>query len=56
MQTNPAPADSAFSSGNKTASSFVVVTYQTIPLVPIPGVLPGQITFSRTAEMRIIQE
>jgi Flp pilus assembly protein TadG len=33
----------------------VSVTYQTIPLVPIPG-LTGQVTLTRIAEMRIIQQ
>ena len=27
----------------------VVVTYQTAPLIPIPGLLPGQLTITRTA-------
>jgi len=54
--TSTTPADYGFASGNRAASSLVQVTYQSIPLIPIPGVLPGQITFNRTAEMRIIQE
>lgn len=32
-----------------------VVTYQTIPLLPIPGLQRGQITLTRTAILRIIQ-
>jgi Flp pilus assembly protein TadG len=31
------------------------VTYQTIPLIPIPGLLTGQLTLTRTAEMRILE-
>ncbi|MEQ1885489.1 MAG: TadE family protein [Bryobacteraceae bacterium] len=34
------------------ACSQVTVTYQTIQLFPIPGVLPGKITLSRVASMR----
>ena len=30
----------------------VTVTYQTVPLIPIPGLLPGRLTISRTAEVR----
>jgi Flp pilus assembly protein TadG len=33
----------------------VSVTYQSVPMVPIPGVLTGQLTLTRIAEMRIIQ-
>jgi Flp pilus assembly protein TadG len=31
------------------------VTYQTIPLLPIPGVLMGRMTLTRTAEMRLME-
>ena len=34
-------------------ASQVVVTYQTVQLVPIPGLLPGRITVSRTSQMRL---
>lgn len=34
-------------------ASQVVVTYQTVQLVPIPGLLSGRYTFSRTAQMRL---
>lgn len=41
---------------NASSTSVVAqVTYQTLPMVPIPGVLMGQMTLSRTAEMRVIQ-
>ena len=33
-------------------SQFATVTYQTIPLVPIPGILTGQMTLTRGAEVR----
>jgi Flp pilus assembly protein TadG len=33
-------------------SSQITVTYVTVPLVPIPGILPGQFTFTQTAEVR----
>jgi Flp pilus assembly protein TadG len=36
----------------KAQSEFAVVTYQTIPFVPIPGMLTGQLTISRGAEVR----
>jgi Flp pilus assembly protein TadG len=47
--------------GSATASAAVpfcvqsAVTYQTIPMLPIPGVLMGRMTLTRTAEMRILQ-
>jgi len=38
------------------ASSQVSVQYQSIPLVPIPGILTGQMTITRIMESRIIAE
>jgi hypothetical protein len=38
------------------ASSKVSVQYQSIPLVPIPGILTGRLTMTRVAEARIINE
>ena len=38
------------------ASSQVSVQYQSIPLVPIPGLLTGRLTITRIMEMRIIAE
>jgi len=38
------------------ASSQVSVQYQSIPLVPIPGILTGRLTITRIMEMRIIAE
>jgi Flp pilus assembly protein TadG len=34
-------------------ASQVVVQYQTVQLVPIPGLLPGRLTFNRTSQMRL---
>jgi uncharacterized membrane protein len=51
--TTPPCADCAL---DATATSVrVTVTYQSIPLVPIPGVLMGQLTLSRSAEARILK-
>ena len=51
--------DSALPSGLLYAGTpFCVqssVTYQTIPLLPIPGVLTGRMTLTRTSQMRIMQ-
>jgi Flp pilus assembly protein TadG len=37
------------------ASSFATVTYLSLPMIPIPGLLMGQLTMTRTAEVRIGQ-
>jgi hypothetical protein len=37
-------------------SSLASVTYQTVPLFPIPGVLTGQLTLTRVAEVRNITQ
>lgn len=51
--SNPQCADCLL---DPTAASVVAkVTYDTIPLIPIPGILPGKMTLVRTAEARIIQ-
>ena len=34
-------------------ASQVTVSYQTVPLIPIPGLLPGQITITRTVVMAV---
>jgi len=44
--SNPPSADRA-------PASRVTVTYQTVPLIPIPGLLPGRLTITHSAEMRI---
>jgi Flp pilus assembly protein TadG len=50
--TSPTCADCV--ADNTAASSQVTVTYRSIPLVPIPGVLTGRMNLTRIAEMRII--
>jgi hypothetical protein len=37
------------------SSVQVAVTYRSLPMIPIPGILMGQMTLTRIAEMRIIQ-
>ena len=52
---NPPPAscaDCAFD--NTAASSEVCVTYRSDNYIPIPGVMAGQLTLTRVAEMRIL--
>ena len=34
-------------------ASRVSVTYQTIPMIPIPGIMTGQLALTRNVEMRI---
>ncbi|MEQ1885492.1 MAG: TadE family protein [Bryobacteraceae bacterium] len=34
------------------ACTQVTVSYQTVPLIPIPGVLPGRLTITRVVRMR----
>ena len=41
---------------SKAASSQVIVTYTSVPVVPIPGIFPNRYTLTRIAEARIIQE
>ena len=48
-----APGCADCASDNTAASSQVTVTYQSIPLVPIPGILMGRMNLTRIAEMRI---
>jgi Flp pilus assembly protein TadG len=36
-----------------TAASLVSVTYQSVPLIPIPGLLKGQFTWTRSVTMRL---
>ena len=40
---------------NQATSIKAVVTYMSVPLVPIPGILTGQLTLTRIAEARIVQ-
>lgn len=50
-------ADCAGSPATGTSASSVqaVVTYQSIPLVPIPGILTKQLQLTRIAESRVIE-
>jgi Flp pilus assembly protein TadG len=54
--TNPTCADCDGTGANVTAaaSSEVTVTYQSVLLIPIPGLLTGQLNLTRKAEMRIL--
>jgi hypothetical protein len=36
-----------------TAASSASVTYQSIPMIPIPGLLDGNLTLTRTVEMKV---
>jgi Flp pilus assembly protein TadG len=38
-----------------TSCEQVAVTYTTIPMIPIPGILTGKLTITRTAVARILQ-
>ena len=51
--TTPACADCSLDASATSAQASV--TYQTVPLIPIPGVLTGRMTLTRVAEMRVIQ-
>jgi Flp pilus assembly protein TadG len=52
--SQPACADCGQNAAATSEKAFV--TYQTIPLVPIPGILKGQVTLTRVAEMRAITQ
>lgn len=39
--------------GGGDVSSRVTVMYLTVPLIPIPGILPRQMTLTRSAEVRV---
>jgi hypothetical protein len=38
------------------AAAQVSVTYQTILMIPIPGLLSGQVFLTRTAQMRVVNQ
>ncbi len=42
-----------FTDGDGQQASRVEVAYQNIGLIPIPGLLPGQVTIRRTAEFKV---
>ncbi len=48
-----APGCADCGADNTAASTQVTVTYQSIPLIPIPGILTGRLNLTRIAEMRI---
>ena len=50
--TTPPCADCGLDSA--ATSILASVTYRTVPFAPIPGVLSGQVTMKRTAEVRVI--
>lgn len=50
--TNPACADCGVTA---TATSVqAIVTYESVPMIPIPGILTGKLRLARTAEARVI--
>ena len=52
--TTPKCADCDNAVTPSARSVRALVTYQTLPMVPIPGVLTGQLTLTRDAEARIL--
>ena len=53
--TKCADCDGSPATGTNPSSIQAVVTYQTVPLVPIPGILMGQMRLTRIAEARVLQ-
>ena len=54
--TSPLCADCAVGLATAGASSQVAVTYQTAPMVSIPGIITNQLTLTRVVEARIVAE
>jgi Flp pilus assembly protein TadG len=52
--TCTAPGCADCTSDPAAASSEVTVTYQSVPMAPIPGILMGQMNLTRKVEMRIV--
>ncbi len=51
---NPVTVSAQSDTGSDgTSASKVSVTYQSLPLVPIPGLLQGSYTWTRTVKMRL---
>ncbi len=46
---------STFTDAENHPGIAIEVSYQPIPLIPIPGVLPSQLTITRTVEMPVFQ-
>jgi hypothetical protein len=42
--------------GTITPRTRVAVTYQTVPLIPIPGALTGRMTITRTVAARVTED
>jgi Flp pilus assembly protein TadG len=53
--TTPKAADCTASPLVPPSSTQVAVTYQSVPMIPIPGVLMSRLTLTRIAEIRISQ-
>ena len=51
--TNPIVTAISLPGPDAAAASQVSVTYQTMRMIPIPGLLSGQFTITRTAKMRL---
>jgi Flp pilus assembly protein TadG len=51
--TNPIVTAVSITGPDAAAASQVTVTYQTMRMIPIPGLLSGQFTITRTAKMRL---
>jgi Flp pilus assembly protein TadG len=51
--SNPVVTAAAVTGPDNKPATRVTVTYQTVSMIPIPGVLSGQITVSTSATMRL---
>jgi len=51
--SNPVVTASAITGPDSAPASQVSVRYQTVALIPIPGLLPKQVTITRTVKMRV---
>jgi Flp pilus assembly protein TadG len=51
--SNPTVAATAWTGPDSSAGAQVSVTYQTLPLIPIPGLLSKQFTITRVVRMRL---
>jgi Flp pilus assembly protein TadG len=51
---NPVTVNAQLQNGTDgTAASMVSVSYQSLPLIPIPGLLQGRYTWTRSVKMRL---
>jgi TadE-like protein len=53
MTSNPAVLAEAVTGPDGASASKVTLTYRSVSVIPIPGILAKQFTFSRNATMRI---